>query len=390
MRAIAIAALALALVIDVVAGQSPKRLPIVAGNSSVKILVEVDGTVKMWGDSDGTPGFGDGLKNVPRKIDSPQQVPGLHDIANAAIGGGHALLLTRDGTVLAWGKNGSCALGNGTDKDASAPMPVPGLRNVTQVAAGTNVSAAVLADGTVWMWGDGRNGALGNGSIGFRTPCARMPTRVEGVDHVARVALDGESVLALREDGTVLGWGKNGNGGLCDGTTEPELHPIQVKGIAGAVDIAISGNSVFVLVDGTVRMCGRETDGELGDGRQRADGLAVEHLTPFKVPGLTTVKSVNTNRGTTIVRLADGTLRAWGNGYYGALGDGRGDSSSVRPKAPIGLGPVIAHYATSSNESYAIRADGSVMVWSIPAPKGDTTEFSLAPRLAPFTVKIDN
>lgn len=33
-----------------------------------------------------------------------------------------------------------------------------------------------------------------------------------------------------------------------------------------------------------------------------------------------------------------------------------------KPHAPIGLGPVLAHFY-ASNEDYAIRADGTVMGW---------------------------
>ena len=86
---------------------------------------------------------------------------------------------------------------------------------------------------------------------------------------------------------------------------------------------------------------------------------------------------------TTIVQLADGTLRGWGMGYYGALGDGHGDGFSAKPHAPTGLGPVLAHYI-SGNASYAIRSDGTVMAWGI--PKGDG-HFVLVPTQA-FTVKL--
>jgi alpha-tubulin suppressor-like RCC1 family protein len=173
-------------------------------------------------------------------------------------------------------------------------------------------------------------------------------------------------------------------GGLCDGTREKRDQPVQIRGIGGAVQAVIDGNSIIVLADGTVRMCGSNDDGMLGDP---APG-AKQHLTPYQVPGVAGVRSARTNSGTTIVRLADGTLRGWGFGWYGALGDGHGDQTSARPKTPIGLGPVVAHYM-SHNTSYAIRADGTVMEWGgLLAPPGSKTEFILAPAVAPFTVKV--
>ena len=372
------------VIIGIVAGlsahaQTPKRLPIIAGNGLVNVLVEVDGTVKTWGDParlDPSPPLGNGIRaSDQREVARPQALPGVRDVVDASVGVAHVLLLKGDGTVLAWGDNDECELGTGTDKRSLVPVPVPGLRGVTQVTASAWVSAAVLSDGTVWMWGQTAPNL-----------CISVPTKVEGLSGVKRLAFDGESALVLKDDGTVWGWGGNTRGELCDGTTERRLHPVQVKGIAEAVDVALDGNSIIVLADGTARMCGSNDDGGLGDC---AKGIK-QHLTPFRVPGLTGVRSARTSAGTTIVQLADGTLRAWGLGWYGALGDGHGDSSSPTPRAPTGLGPVLAHYM-SHNTSYAIRADGTVMNWGgLLAPPGGKTEFILTPSPAAFTVKLSD
>lgn len=49
---------------------------------------------------------------------------------------------------------------------------------------------------------------------------------------------------------------------------------------------------------------------------------------------------------------------------FGSLGDGFIDKVTPKPHSPIGLGPVLVHYY-ASNSGYAIRADGTVMAWSI-------------------------
>ena len=344
--------------------QSPKRLPIIAGNGLVHVLVEVDGTVKTWGNPaamDPSPSLGDGVKpSATPEVRSPRPLPGVGDVVGAAVAVTHVLLLKRDGTVLAWGENDSCELGTGDDKTRLAPVPVAGLRGVTQVAASESVSGAVLSDGTVWLWG-GRDG------------CDKRPAKVEGLTGVKQLSLDGNSALVRKDDGTVWGWGRNGSGGLCDGTKEARLNPVQAKGISNAVDVTIGGNSIIVLADGTVRMCGNNADAALGD----FSGVK-EHLTPFQVPGVTGVRSARSDGSTTIVQLNDGTLRGWGNGYYGSLGDGHGDRTTARPAAPIGVGPVLVHY-TSGSGSYAIRSDGTVMVWGIPAAPGGKTDFVLTP-----------
>jgi alpha-tubulin suppressor-like RCC1 family protein len=199
--------------------QAPRRLPIIAGNYLVNVLVEIDGTVKTWGDPyamDRSSSLGDGVKpSRTTEVKSPRPLSGVRDIADAAVGESQVLLLTRDGTVLAWGDNDYCEVGSRDSKTTLAPVPVPGLRGAKQVAAGSFVSGAVLSDGTVWLWGSGEAGQLANGLSGWQTPCAKVPTKVEGLTGVKHLSLDEGSALALKEDGTVWGWGANSSGELC-------------------------------------------------------------------------------------------------------------------------------------------------------------------------------
>ncbi len=152
-----------------------------------------------------------------------------------------------------------------------------------------------------------------------------------------------------------------------------------MKGISPAVSALVNYNSVVVLGDGTVRMCGVNSLMAFGDAPAEDTG----HWTPIQVPGLAGVRSARMRSTTTIGQLADGSLRGWGMGDYGTLGDGNGAGYSARPHAPTGLGPVLGHYI-SGTASFAIRADGAVMAWGI--SKGDG-HFFLAPTQA-FTVKL--
>jgi alpha-tubulin suppressor-like RCC1 family protein len=328
--------------------QAADRLPVFAGSMHVYVLVEVDGTVKTWGsprDAEG-PYLGDGTDGNVAERDEPTPLPGVHDIADAAVGTQHVLLLARDGTVYAWGRNNMCEVGTGNDNGIKSPVPVAGLGNIKQVAASEGISGAVRNDGTVWVWGNGQTGLLANGAIGWQTKCASHPVKVEGLSGVKKIAVDGSNIIALKEDGSVWGWGKNG-GALGDGSTEPRTHPVQMQGISNAVDIALNGDAAIVLADGTVRMTG---------------GTA--HTTPYKIEGVANAVSVRSTVQTTIVQLRNGTLLGWGLGYFGVLGDGHGDREYSKPHPPIGLGPVLVHYLMNS-ENFAIRADGTVMAWGI-------------------------
>jgi alpha-tubulin suppressor-like RCC1 family protein len=359
--------------------QAPKRLPIIAGAMGINVLVEVDGTVKSWGAPSADGGFyGDGSDNGDtRKV--PTAIPGVHDIVDAAVGYDHALLLSADGTVLGWGRNNGCSLALPDDRRRYAPVPIPGVRGVKQVAASLHFSAAVLADGTVRVWGTNEGGLLANGKSGYDTDCASAPVAVDGLVGVKRIAVSDDHVLALKHDGTVWGWGGNTNGQLCDGTTEKRNRPVQMKGIANAVDIDIGAVSIIVLADGTVWMCGMNGDGALADAPKD-----VKRTTPFKVGGITNAVAARTAAGSTMVRLKDGTLLGWGYGMFGALGDGFIDKINPKPHAPIGLGPVLVHYY-ASNSGFGIRADGTIMAWGIYV--GGPKEWALAP-IPFFKVKL--
>ena len=298
-----------------------RRIPLIAGEMGVNLLVEVDGTVKSWGapQGDGTY-LGDGTEGSRKE---PEPIPGMHDIVDAAVAPGHALVLTRGGTVLTWGRNRSCELTVTDDHKRLTPFPVKGVRNAVQVAAGPMFSAAVLRDGTVW------------------------------------------------------GWGPNRNGELCDGSTEKRNRPVQMKNIANAVDIDLGTNSTIVLADGSVWSCGLNTHAELA---RKPEPESVKHSTPVRIEGISNAVAARSN----MVRLKDGTLRGWGSGIFGALGNGKIDGTFPKPSAPIGLGPVIEHY-WASNSAYAIKADGTVMAWAFYV--GGPKEWQLTP-VAWRTVKL--
>ncbi|MGW5127729.1 RCC1 domain-containing protein, partial [Streptomyces sp. NPDC004069] len=144
----------------------------------------------------------------------------LTDVAAVDAGTNHSLALRRDGTVLAWGDNAGGQLGDGTTMNRDTPVRVcaPGqtapctrfLAGVVAISAHGGHSMALLRDGSVLAWGNNGSGQLGDGTTtnrdtpvrvcapGQTAPCTRFLT------HVAAIDAGRTHALALGKDGTVL------------------------------------------------------------------------------------------------------------------------------------------------------------------------------------------
>lgn len=134
----------------------------------------------------------------------------------------YALFLRTDCAVYFWGPSGSvCTYG--------AAMRVSGIEDIVAVATGAHHSLALKVDGTVWAWGANDRGQLGNGTYSDRCDA---PTQVVGLSGVRAIAAGEYHSLAVKDDGTVWGWGANAGNYLGTGTYSAIIPPTMVMGIA--------------------------------------------------------------------------------------------------------------------------------------------------------------
>ena len=190
------------------------------------------------------------------------------------------------------------------------------LANVIAIAAGGSHTLALKSDGTVWAWGDNGYGHLGDGTTTERY----TPVQVSGLTGVIAISAGGYHSAALKSDGTVWAWGWNCEGQLGNGTTsDVNPFPVQVSGLTAVKAIAAGANySKALKSDGTVWAWGAGYYGQLGDG------TTVSKYTPVQVSGLTGVAAIGSGEYQfhSIALKSDGTVWTWGYNYYGQLGDG--------------------------------------------------------------------
>jgi alpha-tubulin suppressor-like RCC1 family protein len=166
-----------------------------------------DGTVAAWGNNTR------GATNVPAGLDNVVAISG---------GGGHSAAVRRDGTVVVWGQLGQGSL-----------EPPAHLTDAVSVASGWECCFAIRASGGVTAWGetqlgspyvpasltdvawiDGGGGpspgwvaARKDGTVDMgRLHGAAPPEMLEGITQVSAGEMH---VIALRRDGTVIGWGNS-------------------------------------------------------------------------------------------------------------------------------------------------------------------------------------
>ena len=222
---------------------------------------------------------------------------------------------------------------------------------VGQIAAGASHSLALKEDGSVWGWGHNIGGQLGLGDTVNRA----IPEQA-GVTIAARIAGGNGHTIVAEEDGTVWAAGANGSGQLGDGTITNRTSLVQVRGLTGAVSVAAGQfHSLALKSDGSVWAWGQNFGGQLGIGQ------TTDRTTPVQVSLLSGVIEIATGEYHNLALKSDGTVWAWGRNNLGQLGDNT-TTDRFQPVQVSGLGGVVA-IAAKAYQSYALKADGTVWAW---------------------------
>jgi len=161
-----------------------------------------------------------------------------------------------------WGGNEIGQLGDGTNIAKSTPIQIGSDNDWVSVAAGNHSGVALKEDGSLWGWGWG--GMLGDGNGGNKN----SPVKVGNDNTWASVTAGNLFNAAIKIDGSLWTWGLNGSGQLGNGTFEPRWSPdlIGVDRTWRAVSTGSWQHTAALKHDGTLWAWGSNYSGELGDG----------------------------------------------------------------------------------------------------------------------------
>lgn len=291
-------------------------------------------------------------------------------------GGYHTCSLLNSGSVYCWGYGFYGQLGNDSSSDHASPVQVPGIRTASYISAGFHHTCAVLDDKTVRCWGKNDSGQLGNGNT---STTQFQPAVVQDLSSASQITTGWGHSCAMLEDRTVWCWGDNTYGQLgCSGCGDQSSTPSQVSGInsAEAID-AGEFHTCALLSDTTLRCWGLGQSGQLGNGDTS------DQTIPVAVSGITNAAGIAAGYRHTCTLLSDQTVKCWGNNSFGQLGNGSTTSLLV-PGAVSGI-TTAEKLSVFNNHSCIRLTDSSMSCWGLGEQSqlgnGDTSN-----KTAPTTV----
>ncbi|MFK8003595.1 MAG: RCC1 domain-containing protein [Polyangiales bacterium] len=232
---------------------------------------------------------------------TPIAMSGLPPIAELGLGNFSACARAENGTVWCWGHGNYGQLGPGVREGSAAPVQVPRVRNATRLFAGHSHFCVLDARERLTCWGSNSYGQAGS-----RRGERAAPRVVRGTGPIQSVALGDGFSCVLNTDGGIRCWGQDFSN---HGQTGPAHRPVRHPTIAGATAIALAGENMCVLIDGTPQCMGVNRRGELHVPTPEMGGIVI---VPSALPGVSGVTRIEMHSRIQCIAGDAGPWRCWG------------------------------------------------------------------------------
>ena len=227
---------------------------------------------------------------------------------------------------------------------------------IEQVAAAGSRACAAMKDGTVKCWG-----RKGNESV-------LVPTLAPGMTNVAKVCVADDFECGMTRDGkltcatlgnvTDVACGSKHVCAISSGKVfcfERAEAPREIPGTAGAKEIAAGGGTTCALFEGgTIKCWGAGKRGQLGNGAFE------DNAEPQLVAGLR-AKNICVGGEHTCAVLEDETMACFGSNDDGELGDGRSEQSATPRK--VENVNIAQQVSCGAHHTCARMGDSTVHCW---------------------------
>ena len=200
------------------------------------------------------------------------------------------------------------------------------------------------------------------------------------------ISSGGYHTCALLDNGRIKCWGFNGYGQLGQGDTANKGDGTGEMGDnLGYIDLGINGiakeisNGLYhtcaLLNGGEVKCWGSNQKGQLGQGSSENQGDSSsemgDSLQPISLGTSKTATQISAGHTHTCALLNDGTVKCWGNGHDGRLGQGNTSYIGLKPNqmgdnlpsVNLGSGLTATSIAAGGNHTCALLNNGQVKCW---------------------------
>ena len=225
-----------------------KELLGISEGNEFSLLLLSDGTVYSFGENKNSElGLGE---SAPPRTTLPKHLPSLSNIKQISAGMTHAIALTKDGLVYAWGKNNYGQVSLEIKGNVKSPYLVRPLKNIESVSAAIGYTLALDSNGHVWQWGSDSSKDVSSLEMH------------DGLQNIVWIGATDPFALALNDLGELYWWGsptyfsQNPNA-----PTLPGKFPFDKKIIAVSAGVS---HVLFKTTDGTLYGFGENYDSQLG------------------------------------------------------------------------------------------------------------------------------
>lgn len=186
-----------------------------------------------------------------------------------------------------------------------------------------------------------------------------LKVRQQAPDYLAAASVSAGpfATVVRKTDGTWWAWGLNDSSQLGAGAGASPRDPIEsLPELWQAVDIRIGdGFGLARMADGTVKAWGKGDEGQLGDGTHPA-----RRALPTAVPGLIGIVQLCAGTGHALAVDSGGSLWSWGGNALGQLGN---DDLTQRDSPVKSTLTGISSADAGDGFSLALAGDGLVRAW---------------------------
>lgn len=240
-----------------------------------------------------------------------------------------------------------------TSPYSTTPLKLDKVNSIKKVAGASSSFQAILTEsGDLYLWGNNEHGYLGIGTAGgyYANPYLVM-------SNVQDVAMGDGFTIAVKQDGTVWGWGRDTSGVLQMTYDHFQWTPKQLGGFSNAQSVSAGGRWFMILnKDQSVQALGANNSGQLGTGVPNT----ARNITPVPIyPANSGVVQVSAAESNGYALFANGTVSGWGVKQYA----GNGYDTGVQAPAKISTLSGIVEISTGSYNMWAVEGDGEV--WAL-------------------------